>query len=135
MCRLCLSANGITEPICYDQRDQFLMQKIYECTTLQVSVLGVTCNSFCRSAYKCINEKEKIKTRVLGEVRWGRVVTPGTLMAGGWSVDIFININYLFIQNAPSVHLGVFVCSCFQIEIVFSEDEPLKPGYEQIWTH
>ncbi|KAL1374576.1 hypothetical protein pipiens_018014, partial [Culex pipiens pipiens] len=35
MCRLCLSANGITEPLCYDQRDQFLLQKIYECTTLQ----------------------------------------------------------------------------------------------------
>ncbi|XP_053688043.1 zinc finger protein 8-like [Sabethes cyaneus] len=47
MCRLCLSANGITEPICYDQRDQFLLQKIYECTTLQISPLNGIPSSLC----------------------------------------------------------------------------------------
>ncbi|XP_055531115.1 zinc finger protein 37-like [Wyeomyia smithii] len=47
MCRLCLSANGITEPICYDQRDQFLLQKIYECTTLQISPLAGIPSSLC----------------------------------------------------------------------------------------
>ncbi|XP_055627973.1 myoneurin-like [Toxorhynchites rutilus septentrionalis] len=47
MCRLCLSANGITEPICYDQRDQFLLQKIYECTTLQIAPLNGIPSSLC----------------------------------------------------------------------------------------
>ncbi|XP_058830596.1 protein escargot-like [Topomyia yanbarensis] len=47
MCRLCLSANGITEPICYDQRDQFLLQKIFECTTLQITPLTGIPSSLC----------------------------------------------------------------------------------------
>lgn len=47
MCRLCLSANGITEPLCYDQRDQFLLQKIYECTTLQIAPLNGIPSSLC----------------------------------------------------------------------------------------
>ncbi|XP_058118322.1 zinc finger protein 556-like [Anopheles ziemanni] len=45
MCRLCLSTNGVTEPIGYG--DQFLLQKIYECTSIQITPLAGVSSALC----------------------------------------------------------------------------------------
>ncbi|XP_053679050.1 myoneurin-like [Anopheles nili] len=110
-CRLCLSTNGVAELLEYDQSDKILLQKIYECTSLQITPMdGVplaicaVCKErleeFYQFRWQCIRNNEVIQ-RIAAEST--KSLSTADVQHLGGNDSIAVNPNDTVVQVSASM--------------------------------